>query len=95
MSMAVCHCCNSGGDRYPVDEWRFLGMLHASNEREVQTFLLSPDESSYAKFLRVDMVSHYGSEHFCPLSLLRVNGSSMMEVSALHRDVIFNDVIVM
>ncbi|CAI8008688.1 SUN domain-containing ossification factor [Geodia barretti] len=70
----------SVSERYPVDEWRFLGMLHASNEREVQTFLLSPDESSYAKFLRVDMVSHYGSEHFCPLSLLRVNGSSMMEV---------------
>ena len=80
-----------------MDEWRFLGMLHASNEREVQTFLLSPEESSYAKFLRVDVVSHYGSEHFCPLSLLRVNGSSMMEV--LHNNnyyyVIMDDIIVM
>ena len=26
------------------------------------------------------MLSHYGSEHYCPLSLLRVLGASMMEV---------------
>ncbi len=26
------------------------------------------------------MVSHYGQEHYCPLSLLRVLGVSMMEV---------------
>ena len=25
------------------------------------------------------MLSHFGSEHYCPLSLLRVHGSSMME----------------
>ena len=26
------------------------------------------------------MLSHYGQEHFCPLSLVRVLGASMMEV---------------
>lgn len=26
------------------------------------------------------MLSHYGDEHFCPLSLLRVLGASMMDV---------------
>ena len=26
------------------------------------------------------MLSYYGKEHFCPLSLLRVLGASMMEV---------------
>lgn len=29
--------------------------------------------------LQVEMLSHFGSEHYCPLSLLRVYGSSMME----------------
>lgn len=29
--------------------------------------------------LQVEMLSHFGSEHYCPLSLLRVHGSSMME----------------
>ena len=71
----VCIVC-----RFPTEDWRFLGTLHASNEREVQSFPLSADESSYAKYIRVDMVSHYGSEHYCPLSLLRVIGASMMEV---------------
>ena len=26
------------------------------------------------------MLSHYGTEHYCPLSLLRVLGASMMDV---------------
>ena len=29
---------------------------------------------------QVEMLSHFGSEHYCPLSLLRVLGASMMEV---------------
>ena len=70
----VCVC------RFPSDEWRFLGTMIASNEREIQSFPLAVDESNYAKYIRVEMVSHYGSEHFCPLSLLRVIGASMMEV---------------
>ena len=74
-SKEVCPVC-----RFPSDEWRLLGTMHASNEREIQSFPLAADESSYAKYVRVDLVSHYGSEHFCPLSLLRVVGASMMEV---------------
>ena len=30
--------------------------------------------------MQVEMLSHYGSEHYCPLSLLRVLGATMMEV---------------
>ena len=26
------------------------------------------------------MLSHYGDEHYCPLSLLRVLGASMMDI---------------
>lgn len=66
--------------RWPSDEWRWVGTMHASNEREVQSFPLATDEPNYAKYVRVEMLSHYGSEHFCPLSLLRVVGASMMEV---------------
>ena len=67
--------------RFPSDEWRCLGTMLASNEREIQSFPLRADESIYAKYVRVEMISHYGSEHFCPLSLLRVIGASMMEVN--------------
>ena len=30
--------------------------------------------------LQVEMLSHFGREHYCPISLLRVMGASMIEV---------------
>uniref|UniRef100_A0A8C9SVA2 SUN domain-containing protein n=1 Tax=Scleropages formosus TaxID=113540 RepID=A0A8C9SVA2_SCLFO len=52
--------------RYPTNKWR-----------TVQSFPL--DEHLYAKYVKVELVSHFGSEHFCPLSLIRVFGTSMVE----------------
>ncbi|KAG7247649.1 hypothetical protein CRUP_000954, partial [Coryphaenoides rupestris] len=64
--------------------WLKLGTFHGRDERTVQSFPL--DEHLYAKYvkmfskyIKVEMVSHFGSEHFCPLSLLRVFGTSMVE----------------
>ena len=65
---------------YPTQDWVNLGTFHAANEREVQSFPLTTDESVYAKFIKLEMLSYYGNEHFCPLSLLRVLGASMIEV---------------
>uniref|UniRef100_A0AAQ5XEN4 SUN domain-containing ossification factor n=1 Tax=Amphiprion ocellaris TaxID=80972 RepID=A0AAQ5XEN4_AMPOC len=71
-------------DRYPTNKWLKLGTFHARDERTVQSFPL--DEHLYAKYvkmftkyIKVELVSHFGSEHFCPLSLLRVFGTSMVE----------------
>nr|XP_020474000.1 SUN domain-containing ossification factor-like isoform X2 [Monopterus albus] len=71
-------------DRYPTNKWLKLGTFHARDERTVQSFPL--DEHLYAKYvkmftkyLKVELVSHFGSEHFCPLSLIRVFGTSMVE----------------
>ncbi|XP_060769783.1 SUN domain-containing ossification factor-like [Neoarius graeffei] len=64
-------------DRYPTNKWAKLGTFHARNERTVQSFPL--DEHLYAKYVKVELLSHFGSEYFCPLSLLRVFGTSMME----------------
>ncbi|KAM7435877.1 hypothetical protein ABFA07_014262 [Porites harrisoni] len=63
--------------RYPTREWTMLGTFQAREERTIQTFPL--DEPIYAKYFKVEMLTHFGSEHYCPLSLLRVHGSSMME----------------
>ncbi len=65
---------------HPTQEWDKRGTFHAANERTVQSFPLATDESVYAKYIKVEMQSHYGTEHFCPLSLVRVLGASMMEV---------------
>uniref|UniRef100_A0A1A8H8U1 SUN domain-containing ossification factor n=1 Tax=Nothobranchius korthausae TaxID=1143690 RepID=A0A1A8H8U1_9TELE len=70
-------------DRYPTNKWLKLGTFHARDERTVQSFPL--DEHLYAKYvkmftkyIKVELLSHFGSEHFCPLSLIRVFGTSMM-----------------
>ncbi|XP_017275832.1 SUN domain-containing ossification factor isoform X2 [Kryptolebias marmoratus] len=70
-------------DRYPTNKWLKLGTFHARDERTVQSFPL--DEQLYAKYvkmftkyIKVELLSHFGSEHFCPLSLIRVFGTSMM-----------------
>ncbi|XP_029001683.1 SUN domain-containing ossification factor isoform X2 [Betta splendens] len=71
-------------DRYPTSKWVKLGTFHARDERIVQSFPL--DEQLYAKYMKmfikyikVELLSHFGSEHFCPLSLIRVFGTSMVE----------------
>lgn len=71
-------------DRYPTNKWIKLGTFHGRDERNVQSFPL--DEQMYAKYvkmfikyIKVELVSHFGSEHFCPLSLIRVFGTSMVE----------------
>nr|XP_046265404.1 SUN domain-containing ossification factor-like isoform X3 [Scatophagus argus] len=71
-------------DRYPTNKWLKLGTFHGRDERTVQSFPL--DERLYAKYvkmftkyIKVELVSHFGSEHFCPLSLIRVFGTSMVE----------------
>nr|XP_019967038.1 PREDICTED: SUN domain-containing ossification factor-like isoform X2 [Paralichthys olivaceus] len=71
-------------DRYPTNKWLKLGTFHARDERTVQSFPL--DEHLYAKYvkmftkyIKVELVSHFGAEHFCPLSLIRVFGTSMVE----------------
>ncbi|XP_007945303.1 SUN domain-containing ossification factor [Orycteropus afer afer] len=71
-------------DRYPINKWIKLGTFHGRDERNVQSFPL--DEQMYAKYvkmfikyIKVEFISHFGSEHFCPLSLIRVFGTSMVE----------------
>lgn len=70
----------SVSDRYPVklDRWKELGVFEARNSREIQAFLVE-NPLIWARYLRVEFLSHYGNEYYCPVSLLRVHGTTMME----------------
>ncbi|KAI9721499.1 MAG: hypothetical protein M1812_002261 [Candelaria pacifica] len=70
----------SVSDRYPVklDKWRILGAFEARNTREVQAFLVE-NPLIWARYLRIEFLSHFGNEFYCPVSLLRVHGTTMME----------------
>ena len=70
----------SVSDRYPVklDKWRELGIFEAKNTRGVQPFLIE-EPQIWARYLRIEFLTHYGHEYYCPVSLLRVHGTTMME----------------
>jgi hypothetical protein len=70
----------SVSDRYPVkpEKWKDLGTFEARNTREVQAFLIE-NPLIWARYLRIEFLSHYGKEYYCPVSLLRVHGTTMMD----------------
>jgi hypothetical protein len=70
----------SVSDRYPVkaEKWKDLGTFEARNTREVQAFLIE-NPLIWARYLRIEFLTHYGKEYYCPVSLLRVHGTTMMD----------------
>ncbi|CAM1324349.1 SUCO (predicted) [Pycnogonum litorale] len=64
-------------ERYPTREWTVLGIFHGKDERAIQEFSLSGH--TFGKYIKVELSSHHGSEHYCPISLFRVYGTSMVE----------------
>ncbi|KAG8222934.1 hypothetical protein J437_LFUL000229 [Ladona fulva] len=71
-------------DRFPTRDWSLVGRFTAQDERTLQSFHI--DLHVFTKFIRVEMHSHYGSEHFCPVSLFRVYGTSEFEVLETEQD---------
>ncbi|KAH7386693.1 UNC-like C-terminal-domain-containing protein [Phaeosphaeria sp. MPI-PUGE-AT-0046c] len=70
----------SVSDRYPVkmERWKMLGTFEARNSRDMQPFLIT-EPQIWARYLRIEFLTQFGNEFYCPLSLLRVHGTTMME----------------
>lgn len=70
----------SVSDRFPVklEKWKVLGEFTARNSRDIQPFLVE-NPQIWARYLRIEILSHYGNEYYCPLSLLRVHGTRMLD----------------
>lgn len=64
-------------DRYPTRDWTPLGTFMALDQKVVQSFGLHSE--AYGKYIKVELLSRYGTEHYCPLSLVRVFGTSMID----------------
>ncbi|CAK4033000.1 Hypothetical predicted protein [Lecanosticta acicola] len=79
-SSSFRHFRVSVSDRYPVkmDKWKDLGTFEAMNVRDIQAFLIE-NPLIWAKYLRIEFLTHYGTEYYCPVSLLRVHGTTMIE----------------
>jgi Sad1 / UNC-like C-terminal len=70
----------SVSDKYPVklDKWKVLGTFEARNTREVQAFLVE-NPLIWTRYVRIEFLTHYGNEYYCPLSLVRVHGTTMLQ----------------
>nr|POE56815.1 uncharacterized protein slp1 [Quercus suber] len=79
-SSSFRHFRVSVSDRFPVknEKWKDLGTFEARNTREVQAFLVE-QPLIWARYLRIEFLTHYGNEYYCPVSLLRVHGTTMMQ----------------
>ncbi|KAG9005520.1 hypothetical protein FRB90_010352 [Tulasnella sp. 427] len=68
-------------DSAPGDplSWVDAGTYRAKNIRGVQSFHPQQGRQKFWRYIRIDFLSHYGNEYFCPVSLLRVYGLTHME----------------
>lgn len=70
----------SVSDRYPIEieKWKTLGTYEARNTREIQAFLVE-NPLIWARYVRIEFLTHYGNEFYCPVSLVRIHGKTMIE----------------
>ncbi|KAG8914965.1 hypothetical protein FRC01_003846, partial [Tulasnella sp. 417] len=68
-------------DSAPGDplSWVDAGTYRAKNVRGVQSFHPQQGRQKFWRYIRIDFLSHYGNEYYCPVSLLRVYGLTHME----------------
>jgi hypothetical protein len=62
---------------FPTDEWMSLGTFEAENVRHIQNFTLP--EPKWVRTLKLRLLSHYGSEFYCTLSVLQIHGVDAIE----------------
>ncbi|XP_071529628.1 SUN domain-containing ossification factor [Panulirus ornatus] len=68
-----------GSHRYPTRDWTSLSRVMGQEaNRGVQSFPITTED--FFKYIKVEVLSHYGSEFFCPISLFRIYGLSEFEV---------------
>nr|CAB3473477.1 unnamed protein product [Digitaria exilis] len=66
-----------GSMSYPTEAWELLGRFVAENAKHAQRFVLP--EPRWTRYLRLRLVSHYGSGFYCILSYLEVYGVDAVE----------------
>ncbi|XP_019152088.1 PREDICTED: uncharacterized protein slp1-like isoform X2 [Ipomoea nil] len=66
-----------GSPVYPTDTWVKLGNFTAGNVKHARRFVLP--QPKWVRYLKLKLLSHYGSEFYCTLSVLEVYGVDAVE----------------
>ncbi|CAN1138914.1 SUN domain-containing protein 5 [Linum perenne] len=61
-----------GSLNYPTNTWTLFGEFVAANVKQIQNFKLP--EPKWARYLKLNLLSHYGTEFYCTLSVFEVHG---------------------
>jgi len=72
-------------DKYSdnLNDWIFIGNFEASSEKYKAQNFSGLQIKSFGKFIRVDVNSYHGTEHFCTLTSFRVFGITEYEYLSL------------
>ncbi|XP_047054617.1 SUN domain-containing protein 4 [Lolium rigidum] len=62
---------------YPTENWETLGRFTVANAKQAQSFTFS--EPKWARYLKLNLLNHYGSASYCTLSMLEVYGMDAVE----------------
>lgn len=62
---------------YPTDQWVKLGNFTATNVKLAQRYVLL--EPKWVRYLKLNLLSHYGSEFYCTVSVVEVFGVDAVE----------------
>lgn len=65
-----------GATSYPPKRWYVLGIFNFKNVRTIQRFVI--DKRSVARYLRVVYAGKQGNEYYCPVSVVRVYGKTLI-----------------
>lgn len=66
-----------GSSVFPTDEWVKLGNFTAANVKHAQRFALH--EPKWVRYLKLNLLSHHGTEFYCTLSVVEVYGVDAVE----------------
>eukprot|EP00594_Rhizosolenia_setigera_P019059 CAMPEP_0178976578 /NCGR_PEP_ID=MMETSP0789-20121207/23925_1 /TAXON_ID=3005 /ORGANISM="Rhizosolenia setigera, Strain CCMP 1694" /LENGTH=1363 /DNA_ID=CAMNT_0020665709 /DNA_START=214 /DNA_END=4305 /DNA_ORIENTATION=- len=69
-----------GSTAYPIPKdghWNDLGHYRATYGNGQQNFDLM--EPSWARYIKINFKTHYGDEHYCTVSQVKVHGSTMLQ----------------
>ncbi|KAI8870729.1 hypothetical protein GQ42DRAFT_116044, partial [Ramicandelaber brevisporus] len=59
-------------------DWQLIGTFQARNSRDLQVFQV-PKNDLFSRYLKIELLTHYGRQFYCPLSQIQVYGVVMME----------------
>ncbi|CAB4289011.1 unnamed protein product [Prunus armeniaca] len=62
---------------YPTDEWVLLGNFTAANNKLAQRFDFQ--EPKWVRYIKLNLLSHHGSEFYCTLSVIEIYGVDAVE----------------